>query len=98
MQAQYQARWISREKFDALRKSAPTSQVIVLDTLNGFILVEPVGSNLDDGRILSAQEAGYELQPVWYLGPKSRLREARKRLGLETAAPEELVPAGAAEA
>lgn len=59
---------------------------MLLDTFNGIILIEPMDSSLGDGDILNSEEADYELQPVWHLGPIARLREARKRLGLEAEA------------
>jgi hypothetical protein len=83
MQAQFQARRISKPRADEVKKSSALGRGMLLDTFNGIILIEPLDSNLGDGDILSPQEADYELQPVWHLGPKTRLREARKRLGLE---------------
>jgi hypothetical protein len=69
---------------------------VLLDTFNGFLIVEPVGSNLGDGAVLAPEEANYELQEVWYTGPRSKLREARTRLGLETeAAARQLSTSGA---
>lgn len=97
MQTNYQARRISKARADQLKRSGSIiGRAILLDTFNGFIIVEPVGSNLGDGAPLSFEEADYELQPVWHLGPKATLREARRRLGLEaTAAVGEPSAAGA---
>jgi hypothetical protein len=78
------ARWVSRERAAALRKAGTLKQAILLDMFNGrFILVAPPGDGLDDGTILTRDEADYELQPVWFTGPMTTLREARRRLGLE---------------
>lgn len=82
MQAPFQARRISKRRADEVKKSSSLGRAMLLDTFNGIILIEPLDSNLGDGNILSQEEADYELQPVWHLGPKTRLREARKRLGL----------------
>jgi len=83
MQMQYQARWVSKARVEALKKSQSLGQAVLLDTFNGFIIIEPVGSDLGDGAVLSREEAEYELQPVWYTGPKAKLRDARRRLALE---------------
>jgi hypothetical protein len=86
MQTLFQARRISKRRADELKKSGAVGRSLLLDTFNGIILVEPVGSNLGDGDVLSQEEADYELQPVWHLGPRTVLREARRRLGLEAEA------------
>ena len=86
MQTHYQARRISKRRADEVKKSTAISGAILLNTFNGFIIIEPAESGLGDGEILSLEEADYELQPVWHLGPKATLREARRRLGLETGA------------
>jgi hypothetical protein len=83
MATQFQARWVSRPRANQIKRTGAAGQGVLLDTFKGFIVVEPVGSNLGDGQILSREEAAYELQPVWYTGPKARLRAARLRLGLE---------------
>ncbi len=87
----YQARWVSKGRYESLRRSGKLGQAVLLDTFSGYIVVEPVGSDLGDGAVLSPQEADYELQPVYYTGPKAKLREARNRLGLEHEA-EDLAP------
>jgi hypothetical protein len=86
MQSQFQARRISKQRADEVKKSPALRRALLLNTFNGIIIIEPAGSNLGDGEILSPEEADYELQPVWHLGPKTMLREARARLGLETEA------------
>ena len=83
MQTTYQARRISKRRADELKKSGAITRAILLGMFNGFIIVEPTGSGMGDGEVLSEQEADYELQPVWHLGPKVTLREARRRLALE---------------
>lgn len=84
----YRARWSSKQRAESVRK---TGQGLVLETFNGYLVIEPTTRRLGDGAILNRHEADYELQPAWYTGPMSRLREARQRLGLEgsvlTAAP-----------
>ena len=92
MDTTYQARWISRKRRGQLRKSGGTQTGLVLDHLNGTLIIEPVGSDLGDGPVMSTQEAEYELQPAWLLGPRGLVNEARRRLGLALG---ELVRAGA---
>ena len=88
MQTPYQARRLSKARADQVKRSGfVIGRAVLLDTFNGIIIVEPLGSNLGDGAPLSLEEADYELQPVWHLGPKAMLRDARRRLGLEVAAP-----------
>ncbi len=86
MQAEFQARRISKRRADEVKKSGILGRALLMNTFNGIIIIEPVGSHLGDGDIMSPEEADYELQPVWHLGPKTMLREARKRLGLEAEA------------
>jgi hypothetical protein len=81
-----QARWVSRERASQLKRAGRLGPAMLLDTFNGYLIVEPVGADLGDGPVLAPEEANYELQEVWYTGPRSRLKEARRRLGLETAA------------
>jgi hypothetical protein len=96
MATPFQARWISRARATRIKRGGNLGQAVLLDTFNGFLIVEPVGSDLGDGPVLSRAEANYELQEVWYTGPRSRLREARTRLGLEAEAPlEQLSTSGA---
>jgi hypothetical protein len=82
MNISFQARWISKQRLDAIRRSREVARGVLLDSFNGFLIVEPVGSDLGDGSILSREDADYELNPVWCSGPKGRLREARRLLGL----------------
>jgi hypothetical protein len=92
METKYQARWISRKRLEQLRRSGDKRKGLLLDHFNGTLIIEPVGSELGDGPVLSPQEAEYELQPAWLLGPRGLLIEARRRLGL---AVEQPVGAGA---
>jgi len=86
MHAEFQARRISKRRADEVKRSAALGRSLLLNTFNGIIIIEPVGKDLGDGDIMSPEEADYELQPVWHLGPKAMLREARRRLGLEAEA------------
>lgn len=86
MHDQFQARRISKRRADEVKRSAALGRSLLLNTFNGIIVIEPMESNLGDGDVLSSGEADYELQPVWHLGPKAMLREARRRLGLEAEA------------
>jgi hypothetical protein len=83
MQTSFQARRISKPKADQVKKSGLLGRSLLMNTFNGIIIIEPLESNLGDGDTLSSEEADYELQPVWHLGPKTLLREARRRVGLE---------------
>jgi hypothetical protein len=83
MQTRYQARWLSKPRRDQLRRSGASTQGILLDSLKGFVIVEPVGSNLGDAELLTPEEADFELSDAWCLDSPLKLREARKRLGLE---------------
>lgn len=83
MHTRQHARWISKQKADRLRKSLYSQGAMLLDSFNGLIVIEPVGSHLGDGPVLSEMEADYELQPVWCPEPKTKLEEARRRLGLD---------------
>jgi hypothetical protein len=87
MQTNYQARWISRKRLEELRRSGVYRNALLLDHFNGLLVIEPVGSELGDGTVLSPQEAEYELQPAWLLGPRGQVSEARRRLGLEAGPP-----------
>lgn len=86
MQAQFQARWVSKRRADEVKKSGTLGRSLLINTFNGIIIIEPGGSNLGDGNVLPPEEADYELQPVWHLGPRAVLREARRRVGLEAEA------------
>ena len=82
METSYQARWISKKRLETIRKTRAVTRGVVLDSFNGFLIVEPASSNLGDGAILPRADADYELNPVWCSGPKGRLVQARHLLGL----------------
>jgi len=86
MTPEFHARWMSRERAEWSKRKGLLGSAILLETFNGYIIVEPANGELGDGPILSREEAEYELTPVWYTGPKARLREARQRLGLDVEA------------
>jgi hypothetical protein len=83
MHTAYRACWVSRARAAALKRAGALAPALLLDTFNGLILVEPEASVLADGAVLSSEEADYELQPVWFIGPKVLLRQARQWLGLD---------------
>jgi hypothetical protein len=82
MHSRHQARWISKGRLEQLRRARSSGRGVVLESFSGFLIVEPKGSDLGDGPVLSHQEADYELRPVWCAGNKTRLKEARELLGL----------------
>jgi hypothetical protein len=82
MPTRHQARWVSKKRLSELRKSGELSRGLLLDSINGWIIVEPVGSNLGDGDVMAPDTADYELSPVWCPGSKAKLKEARRLLGL----------------
>jgi hypothetical protein len=82
VQTKHQARWVSKQRIQSLRKSGEMGRGILIDSFNGFVIVEPLGSDLGDGEPLDPVQADYELNPAWCLTPKQRLTEARRRLGL----------------
>lgn len=84
---QYKAQRISKKCCETLRRRGPGQDLLILDMSDGFIVVEPAGKNLGDGPVLDPGECDYELSPAWYYGQKSRLVEARRRLGLGAISP-----------
>ena len=84
MRKQYEARWVSRQRYNTLRRSGRLGDTLLLETTNGYLVVQPAGSDAGDGAALSPAEADYELQSVWFPGPPPVLRQARGMLGLET--------------
>jgi hypothetical protein len=76
----YHARWISKTQRNSLLRTGNVGNYVLLSSCRGFIIVEPVGSNLGDGEILSPQDAEFEMQETWCQDSKSRLEEARRRL------------------
>ena len=84
MTSRFQAQWVSRHKAQAIKRAGPKKDAVLLDTFTGIIIVEPEGKQWGDGPVLTPDEAAFELQPAWHYGPAARIREARRRLGLET--------------
>jgi hypothetical protein len=83
MQLGYQARWVSKGRRDLLKRRGGLGQAVLLDSSSGFLIVEPVGSNLGDGTLLSRADADFELRDVWCLESRKKIAVARQRLGLE---------------
>jgi len=83
MNVGYQAQWVSKAKAESLRRSGVLAGGVLLDSFNGFVVIEPVGSEWGDGKILSTEEADYELSPAWCLESKARVSQARRLLGLD---------------
>jgi hypothetical protein len=83
----YQARWVSKDRVHSLKKTGQSSKGILLDSLKGFIVVEPPGADLGDGDVLSRDVADTELQPVWCRDPSTRVMQARQLLHLDAAFP-----------
>ena len=80
MHNNYQARWLSKTRFEELRRTNGHGGGVLLESFNGFLVVEPVGSDLGDGAVLTPEETEYEVQPAWCLGTNVRLAEARTLL------------------
>lgn len=78
----HQARWSSKPHVEAMRKTGLLREAILLNSMKGYIVVEPTKKQLGDGAVLSDDEADYEVRPEWCLAPKKTVGEARKRLGL----------------
>jgi hypothetical protein len=78
----YQARWISKTRADASKKHWRARGGILLAGFKGLIIVEPKGTNLGDGKVLSPLEADYEIQATWCLEPPTKIAGARQLLGL----------------
>jgi hypothetical protein len=87
VQSTYHVRRTSKERANELQRSGRLGQSVLLDTLNGFLVIEPEGDKLGDGAVLSPEEADFELRPPWYTGPWAKLREVRRMLGLKAAVP-----------
>jgi hypothetical protein len=48
-------------RYEALRKSQPPQDVLLLDTFEGLMVVKPTGTSLGDGPVLRPGESDYEL-------------------------------------
>ena len=46
MRAKYQARWISKNQLNSLRRKGALNQGVLVNHFKGFVIVEPVGSRL----------------------------------------------------
>jgi len=86
----YEVRWVAKDRLAELRRKGPARDVLLLDHISGVLAIEPAGENIAGGPLLSPEEVQYEMQPAWLLGPRAKVVEARRRLGLE-----ERQPAGA---
>lgn len=82
MHTKYQARWVSKPKMQALRRTGALSGSIVVNSFRGFILVEPQTNHRGDGKPLPADVARFELDPAWCTEPLQKLTRARQLLGL----------------
>ena len=82
----YKVRWISKARRDSLRRSGDLRGAIMLDSLKGFLIVEPPGSKLGDGEFLASEEIDYELRSAWCRDPRRTIDEARRLAGLEAEA------------
>src|SRR5437660_654942 len=80
--SEYLAQWITKNQINSLRKNGGFKDGILLESIKGFIIVEPSSVRYGDGEVLSPDVADYELRPEWCTGAKPRLLEARKRLKL----------------
>jgi hypothetical protein len=85
----YQASWVSKARRDELKRRTIPSDIMLLDSLHGPLLIEPEGSDLGDGARLIDGDADAELRAVWCLERKTKIAHARRLLGLaaEEAAP-----------
>ncbi len=41
MKPRYDARWITKRRLDEIRKSGKASRTIVIDSMKGFLIIEP---------------------------------------------------------
>ncbi len=94
MRQNYQARWISKRRADFLRKQGNLGTGVLVNHLQGFIVVEPAGSRLGDGDALADDAADYELRGAWCQSSRQTLTRARQLLGLAPEPIERLVGVG----
>ena len=83
MNTRYQARWISKQQTDLLKKTGRLTNSLVLESFRGPILVEPADTNPKSDSVLPLDVADYELRLAWCQGPKAKVQKARQLLGLE---------------
>jgi hypothetical protein len=87
----FRAHWISKQKADLLKRSGRLGRALVVDHMKGFIIVEPPGSHLGDGKPLSNEAAEFELTSVWCLESKHQVARARQLLGIDESEPADVV-------
>jgi hypothetical protein len=87
MNPKYQARWISKQQTDYLKKTGNLRHGLVLESFRGPILIEPAGTNPRNDGILPLDVADYELRHAWCQGPRTKVQKARQLLGLEVELP-----------
>jgi hypothetical protein len=83
MNTHFQARWISKRLTEHVRKAGRLGESVILNSCKGFIVVEPKGEALGDGKVLTRATARFELDPAWCMDSPVKLRKARQLLGLD---------------
>lgn len=78
----YKAWWMSKKQIDAMRKTGALTKSIVVNSLKGYILVEPESAHKSGGDLLPPDVAKFELDPAWCIDPPRTIRKARELLGL----------------
>lgn len=73
MNNKFQARWISKQQTQHLKKTGQLTRSMVLDSCKGHILIEPANGNRREDGVLSLDVADYELRTAWCLGPKTNV-------------------------
>jgi len=87
MNAKYQARWVSKQQTDRLKKTGNLQHSLVLESFRGPILIEPAGTNPRNGSVMPLDVADYELRHAWCQGPRAKVEKARQLLGLDVELP-----------
>lgn len=82
MQRTYKAWWMPKKQIDAMRKTGALTKSIVVNSLKGYILVEPESAHRSGGDLLPTDDAKFELDPAWCIDPPKTIRKARELLGL----------------
>jgi hypothetical protein len=83
MTAHFQARWISKGLSDHIRRAGTLGEGLILNSCKGFIVLEPKGRSIGDGRVLSVDAARFELDPTWCTDSPAKVKKARQLLGLD---------------
>jgi hypothetical protein len=86
MGPEYQARWVTKQRAEHIKRTG-IGQGRLVDSFKGYILVDSMAGHRGDGQVLSQQEADYELQDVWCAEAKAKLFQARQLLGLAAGEP-----------